>query len=156
MQLLEIDRQILTSIDNCRRIHDACTAGWIANNLRMSKSYIVQRCALMREAGLITWTTMPGSLKRVTPIATNTAELAGAPHNVDRSIIVDDTVEEPAGTATPTTTSTVSDRDNTTDPIKPAKGRPRKNRDLTHQDPRQVSKVATPPENRGIVASRPA
>ena len=63
-QLAEIETQILDQIDITRADHHACTAGHIAAQLGVSKSWIVARCEHLKELGLVDWTPMAGSLHR--------------------------------------------------------------------------------------------
>lgn len=59
-----IDQKILDTIDELRLEHHACTARGIAQKLRMSADMVRYRVDLMRKAGLVKWTPMPGSLVR--------------------------------------------------------------------------------------------
>lgn len=59
------DRTILEAIDAVRIKHDACTAKAVASRTKMSVAYVKNRLLLMRDAGLVTWNAMPGSLRRV-------------------------------------------------------------------------------------------
>lgn len=76
MDLTEFDVLLMTTIDKARDQHQACTGGAVATAIHMSRSYVFQRLALLREAGYVTWTAMPGSL-RVIPVAADAAEHAG-------------------------------------------------------------------------------
>jgi DNA-binding transcriptional regulator LsrR (DeoR family) len=60
-----IDQKILDTIDELRLEHHACTARGIAQKLRMSADMVRYRVDLMRKAGLVKWTPMPGSLVRL-------------------------------------------------------------------------------------------
>ena len=60
-----IDQKILDTIDELRLEHYACTARGIAQKLRMSADMVRYRVDLMRKAGLVKWTPMPGSLVRL-------------------------------------------------------------------------------------------
>lgn len=103
MELLTVDHEILTVIAQMRREHHACTGASVAQALKLSRTWVFQRCSLLREAGYITWTAMPGSLRCVTPVAVNTAETLSSPQDDTGSSIADPTVTEPAGPITPTT-----------------------------------------------------
>lgn len=102
----EIDGQILETIDRIRETNHACTAGAVADSLRMSKSWIVQRCEIMRAAGLVDWTPMSGSLHRVRTEATNRTERPDLP--VDTTVIAGGSIPEPATPTTPAATSAIS------------------------------------------------
>jgi hypothetical protein len=101
---MEIDNQILTTIDEIRAINHACTAGAVSDRLRMSKSYIVQRCEILRAAGQVGWTSMAGSLHRVTPIAVDATVDTLLPDG-SRLIVSADPVLETGVTPTPTASS---------------------------------------------------
>jgi len=60
-----IDTKILQAIDEIRARHNACTSGAIATGLRISGAYTKTRLSALRQAGLVTWTQMPGSLRRM-------------------------------------------------------------------------------------------
>lgn len=60
-----IDQKILDTIDEVRAEHNACTARGVAQKLRMSADMVRYRVDLMRKAGLVKWTPLPGSLVRL-------------------------------------------------------------------------------------------
>lgn len=60
-----VDQKILDTIDAVRATHHACTARQVANELRMSADMVRYRVDLMRKAGLVKWTPLPGSLIRL-------------------------------------------------------------------------------------------
>jgi len=60
-----IDQKILDTIDEVRAEHNACTARGVAQKLRMSADMVRYRVDLMRKAGLVKWTPLPGSLIRL-------------------------------------------------------------------------------------------
>lgn len=60
-----IDSKILKAIDEIRNRHNACTSRAVASGLRISTAYTKTRLSVLRQAGLVTWTQMPGSLRRV-------------------------------------------------------------------------------------------
>jgi hypothetical protein len=60
--MTEIEEQIIAIIKATRAEHHACTAGHVALQLGVSKSWIVTCCERMRAQGLVTWTSFPGSL----------------------------------------------------------------------------------------------
>lgn len=60
-----VDQKILDTIDTVRATHHACTARQVANELRMSADMVRYRVDLMRKAGLVKWTPLPGSLIRL-------------------------------------------------------------------------------------------
>lgn len=62
MILSETDRRILQTIRDIRAVHHACTAGAVASQLRLSRTYVIQRCEIMRAVSLVNWTRMVGSL----------------------------------------------------------------------------------------------
>lgn len=62
MGVTEIQDQIIDRIRAIRATHHACTAGEVARQLGVSKSWVVQQCDLLRERGVVAWTTFPGSL----------------------------------------------------------------------------------------------
>lgn len=109
LPLSPLDKSIIATINMVRAEHHACTAGAVALRLQLSKSYIINRCEILRASGVITWTSFPGSLRVVTPEAVDAAEPTAAP--VDAPIVSSLPVTEP--------------------PKPPAKraGRPRKNVD---------------------------
>lgn len=111
-----IDEQILDTIDRIRAENHACTAGAVADRLRMSKSWIVQRCEIMRAAGIVDWTPMAGSLHRVRPVAVDRAETTSLPHG-SSLVVTADPVPEPASLTTPPTPSAISDAHDITDEI---------------------------------------
>ena len=55
----------IDTIDTVRATHHACTARQVANELRMSADMVRYRVDLMRKAGLVKWTPLPGSLIRL-------------------------------------------------------------------------------------------
>lgn len=111
-----IDDQICATIDAIRAANGACTAGAVATELKVSKTWVVQRCELMRLGGRVTWTSMAGSLRVVTSVTTDTTVLTASPLEF-RSVVSTHTVTKPGGVATPDTASPVSDVDNGTDQV---------------------------------------
>lgn len=121
MELLQIDREILVMIDRLRTEHQACTGAAVAQMLKMSRTYIFQRCSLLREAGHVTWTQMPGSLRLVATPTVSATEPA-TPTDRLEPVTVNDSETEPTGpNPTPVTGDTRVTRN---DPAK--RGRPRK------------------------------
>lgn len=64
-QMAAIDERILSTIDELRRESFACTARGVARRLRMSNNIVRDRVVKMREANLVTWDSMEGSLRRI-------------------------------------------------------------------------------------------
>ena len=58
-----IDISIITTIEEMRETHHACTARLVARRLRVSADVIRYRLQKMREEGTVTWTDVPGSLR---------------------------------------------------------------------------------------------
>jgi hypothetical protein len=58
-----IDEAILTTINEVRETHHACTLREVARQLRASPDVIRYRCQLMRELGKLTWSDVAGSLR---------------------------------------------------------------------------------------------
>jgi hypothetical protein len=110
-----LDEQILDAIDQVRARNHACTAGAVAAQLQLSKSWIVQRCEVMRAAGVVDWTPMAGSLHRVRPEAPDRAERADIPG--DTTSIAGGSVPEPATPTAPAAASPVSVAHDITDEI---------------------------------------
>ena len=75
--------RILIQIDKIREVHDACTAESVARDLKLPVQNVKLMCGQLRDAGLVYWTTMPGSLRTIRPIADELAdaraELAATP-----------------------------------------------------------------------------
>jgi DNA-binding IclR family transcriptional regulator len=63
--MTEIEEQIIAVIKATRAEHHACTAGYVANQLGVSKSWVISCCERMRAKGLVAWTSFPGSLRVV-------------------------------------------------------------------------------------------
>jgi len=61
--MTEIEEKIIAVIKATRAEHHACTAGYVANQLGVSKSWVIDRCERMRAQGLVAWTSFPGSLR---------------------------------------------------------------------------------------------
>ncbi len=91
MILTEADRRILLGIREIREHHHACTASAVAGHLRLSKTYVIQRCEIMRAAGLIEWTRMVGSLRCT---------------DVDQSVVTEGSVKNAVKRGRPSGTNT--------------------------------------------------
>lgn len=52
-------------IDTVREEHHACTAGEVARQLKMNRDSVKYRVRKLAEAGLVTYTEVPGSLRIV-------------------------------------------------------------------------------------------
>lgn len=64
-QYAAIDTAILRMIDLVREEHGACTAGQVANRIGVSRDVVIYRCQQMRDDGLVLWSDLHGSLRRV-------------------------------------------------------------------------------------------
>lgn len=62
----DVDRGILKVIDQLRDEHGSCTAGQVARRMGYARHTIIDRCRAMRDAGLVSWTQSPGSLRVIT------------------------------------------------------------------------------------------
>lgn len=61
----QIDEKILQVVDELRAQTGACSLGQMSARLRMGKETIRWRCSIMRERGLIDWTSnVAGSIRR--------------------------------------------------------------------------------------------
>lgn len=60
------DVKILDVIDQLRERHHACTMRSVAGVMKLSPTYVTARLQLMKDEGIVAWTDMPGSLRRVT------------------------------------------------------------------------------------------
>jgi DNA-binding IclR family transcriptional regulator len=60
------DQKILDIIERLRERHHACTMRSVATTMKLSPTYVTTRLQLMKDAGIVDWTDMPGSLHRVT------------------------------------------------------------------------------------------
>lgn len=66
VRLREIDRRVMTAIKDQRDKHHAATAGRVALDLKVSKTYVVQVCERLKALGLVDWSpNVPGSLHLV-------------------------------------------------------------------------------------------
>lgn len=113
---MSIDEQILETIAYIRKINNACTAGAVSNHLRLSKSYVVQRCDVLRAAGLVDWTSMAGSLHRVAAVAVDPAPDTVLPDG-SRLVVATDAVFETGGATTPAAPGAVAVGNNLTDTV---------------------------------------
>jgi hypothetical protein len=100
MELLEVDRQILTVINLLRERHYACTGSAVSTYMKMSKSYIFGRLHLLNEARMVTFTAMPGSLRLVADVATGATESTFGTGNNDGAAIMHGEVHESTGPVT--------------------------------------------------------
>ena len=57
-----IDISIREQIIEGRRLHDACTARWVASQLHISPDVVRHRLMKMSNEGTVRWNDMPGSL----------------------------------------------------------------------------------------------
>jgi RIO-like serine/threonine protein kinase len=64
-QRTQNDVTIMEVITKLRAKHQACTMRAVAATLKLSPTYVTTRLQAMKEAGLVDWTTMPGSLHLV-------------------------------------------------------------------------------------------
>lgn len=63
--MLNVHLEILAAIDRIRAQHDACTAGEIARITRRHKTGVSRELYRMKDLGLVTFTKMQGSIRRV-------------------------------------------------------------------------------------------
>lgn len=63
VRLREIDHRVIEAIRQQRERHHAATAGRVALDLKVSKTYIVQVCERLKTFGYVGWSPgVPGSL----------------------------------------------------------------------------------------------
>lgn len=93
-QKSSIHHRIIEKIDAIRDRHEACTAEAVARDLKLPVQNVKLMCGELRQAGLVDWTHMPGSLRTVTPLGEALAEAKAelSQHEADT---------EPEGDASP-------------------------------------------------------
>jgi hypothetical protein len=66
MRLREIDHRVMAAIKAQRDLHHAATAGRVALDLKVSKTYVIQVCERLKTYGYVSWSpNVPGSLHLV-------------------------------------------------------------------------------------------
>lgn len=66
VRLREIDHRVMAAIKDQRDKHHAATAGRVALDLHVSKTYVVQVCERLKSFGYVDWSpNVPGSLHLV-------------------------------------------------------------------------------------------
>ena len=100
--LSPLDKRIIAQINDIRALNNCCTAGEVARRMQLSRSYIIQRCEVLRAAGILDWTRMAGSLVVTVAHAANTTEGTAQVIVASGVVILDGEVVESTGpVATP-------------------------------------------------------